>query len=81
MAIFKITFKNKLDQNGEPCELPADKLNTNGARIDSYEYIKRETRDGDNFAREIWEYEIPDKDTDRFVGLNSTPGVIEYKKQ
>ena len=82
MAVFKITFKNGLNSEGEPFELPADKLNANGARIDSYGYVEREIRDGDNFARDIWEYEIPDKDADRFIdGLNNTPNVIEYKKQ
>lgn len=81
MAIIRITFKNRLNKDGEPFELPADKIDTNGARIDSYEYIEKEIRDGDDFAREIWEYEIPDKDADRFTeGVKKTPSVLEYKR-
>ncbi|OPY77407.1 MAG: hypothetical protein A4E64_01133 [Syntrophorhabdus sp. PtaU1.Bin058] len=82
MAVFKVIFRNRLNSSGEPFELPADKLNANGVIIESYEYIKREIRDGEDFARELWEYEVPDKDADRFaVGLDSTPTIIEYKKE
>lgn len=82
MAIFEIVYRNALNPEGEPCEFPADKLNANGARIDSYGIVKREIRPGDNFARELWEYEIPDKDADRFAeGLKTTPTMIEYKRK
>jgi hypothetical protein len=82
MAIFKIIFKNRLGLDGETFDLPADKLNSNGAMIESYGYVEREVRDGDGFTRDTWEYEIPDKDADRFLeGLKSTPDIIEYKRQ
>ena len=82
MATFKVTFKNRLSIDGEPIDLPADKLNANGARIESYGYVSREIREGDGFSRDTWEYEIADKDADLFVeGLKSTPLVIDYNKQ
>jgi hypothetical protein len=82
MATFKIIFKNRLNLDGEPADLPADKLNTNGAMIDSYGYVEREMKDGEDFSRDTWEYEVRDTDADRFVeGLKSTPSVIEYKRQ
>lgn len=82
MAIFKVIYRNRLDGKGEPCELPADKLDANGVMIDSYEYIEKEIREGENFARELWEYEVPDKDADLFAeGLKKTPTVIEFNKQ
>ena len=82
MATFKVIFKNRLTLEGEASDHPADKLNTNGAMIESYGYASRELREGENFARDTWDYEIRDKDADRFVeGLKSTPVVIEYKLQ
>lgn len=82
MAIFRVTFKNGLNSEGEPFELPADKLDANGAMIDCYGYVEREIRDGENFSRDVYEYEIQDKDADRFIeGLKKTPNVLEYKKQ
>jgi hypothetical protein len=82
MAIFKVTFRNALNSEGEPFELPADKLNANGVIIDSYGYVEREIGKGDNFSRDLWEFEISDKDADRFVeGLKLTPNVIEYTKE
>lgn len=82
MAVFKVTFRNALNSEGEPFELPADELNANGVMIDSYGYVEREIREGDNFSRDLWEFEISDKDADRFIeGLKVTPNVIEYKKE
>ncbi len=82
MAIFKVTFRNTLNSEGEPFELPADELNANGVMIDSYGYVEREIREGDNFSRDLWEFEISDKDSDRFIeGLKITPNVIEYRKE
>jgi len=82
MAIFRVIYRNGLNSEGEPFELPADKLNANGARIDVYGYVEREIRDGDNFSRDTYEYDIADEDADRFVeGLKKTPNVIEYKRQ
>ncbi len=81
MATCKVIFKNGLNLEGEPFELPADKLNANGARIDSYGYVEREIKEGENFSRDTYEYEIPDKDANRFIeGLKNTPNVIDYKK-
>jgi hypothetical protein len=82
MATFKVIFKNRLSLEGEPSDLPADKLNANGAMIESYGYVEREIRKGEDFSRDTWEYRIIDKDADRFIdGLKSTPAVIEYERQ
>jgi hypothetical protein len=82
MAILRVTYRNALNSEGERFELPADKLDTNGARIDCYGYVEREIREGDNFSRDVYEYDIPDKDADRFIeGLKRTPTVMEYKRQ
>jgi len=82
MATFKVTLKNRLGIDGEPMDIPSDKLNANGAMIESYGYVSREIREGEGFARDLWEYEITDKDDDRFIeGLkSSTSVVIDYKK-
>ena len=81
MATFRITFKNRLGIDGEPMDIPPDKLNANGARIESYGYVTREIRQGEGFARDTWEYEIADKDNGRFIeGLRSTSVVMDYKK-
>jgi len=81
MATFKVVFRNALNSAGEITEVPADKLNANGAIIESYGFCEREIREGDPFARDTWEYVILDKDADRFtVGLNKTSNVLEHKK-
>jgi hypothetical protein len=82
MATFKVTFKNRLSPDGEPVDLPADALVSNGARIESYGFAGREIKKGETFSRDIWEYEIRDSDADRFVdGLKRTPTVIDFEKQ
>ncbi len=82
MATFKVIYRNKLNGDGEPCEFPADKLNANRVIIESYGIEKREIREGENFARETWGYEVPDKDADRFAeGLKTTPTIIEFERQ
>ncbi|HEY3275224.1 MAG TPA: hypothetical protein VGJ94_01280 [Syntrophorhabdaceae bacterium] len=81
MATFKVIFKNRLNMEGQPFDLPADKLNANGAMIEFYGYGSREIRTGENFARDTWDYQVRDKDVDRFIeGLKSTPTVLEYKQ-
>ena len=82
MALFRVIFKNRVDSKGEPLELPADKLNANGAMIESYGFVERVVNKGEDFSRDIWEYEILDQDADRFIeGLKISPTVIEYKRQ
>ena len=82
MATFKIIFKNRINLQGEALDHPADKLNANGAMIESYGYVAREIREGENFARDTWEYDIREKDADRFAeGLKTSPDIIEYKRQ
>jgi hypothetical protein len=81
MATFRIVFKNRLSLEGEPIDLPADKINANGAMIEFYGFASREKREGESFSRDTWDYEVRDQDADRFVeGLKSTPNLIEYKK-
>lgn len=82
MAKFKVIYRNRLGVDGEPVDLPADQLNTNGAMIESYGFAEREIKHGEGFSRDTWEYEILDKDADRFIdGLKRTPAVIEFEKQ
>ena len=82
MATFKVIFKNRLNVDGEPGDLPADKLDANGAMIEFYGYVERETREGEAFSRDTYEYQVRDSDTDRFVeGLKKTPTIIEYSQQ
>lgn len=82
MATFKVIFKNRLNLEGEPSDLPADKLNTNGAMVECYGFGSREIRQGESFARDTWDYQIREQDTDRFIeGLKSTPSVLEYRKE
>ena len=82
MATFKVTLKNRLGIDGEPMDIPSDKVDANGARIESYGYVAREIREGESFSRDTWEYEIADKDDDRFIeGLKSSSSVVmDYKK-
>jgi len=83
MAVFKVTLRNRLGIDGEPMDIPSDKLDANGARIESYGYVSREVREGEGFSRDTWEYEIADKDDDRFIeGLKKSASVvIDYKKK
>lgn len=77
---FHVTFKNHLDSDGNTFEFPTDSLNANGAKILDFSHVESEVRDGENFARETWEYEVDD--ADRFEeGLSNSPTVISYKRQ
>lgn len=81
MATYHVTFKNHLDCNGETFEFPTDQLETNGAEVLDFSHVESDIRDGENFAREIWEYEVDDDDNDRFEnGLDTSSTVIEYKQ-
>lgn len=82
MANFKVTFKNGLDENGCTCEFPTDELNANGATIEDFSLVESDIREGENFARETWEYEVDDAEADMFGnGLDSTPTVISWKRE
>ena len=81
MATFQVTFTNHLDGDGNTFEFPTDELDANGATIETFEHVESEIRDDEDFAREIWEYEVDDTDAGRFEdGLSRTNTVIEYKR-
>ena len=75
---FRVTFRNRLNEDGLTYEYPTDQLNTNGATIEYFDSVGSEIRKGENFARETWEYEVDD--ADRFAGgLRLTPTVMSFK--
>ena len=81
MAHVYVEFRNRLDENGNTCEYPGDQLQTGGVDVLTFEFTESTIRDGEQFAREIWSFDVEDKDADKFIeAAANSPTVLSAKQ-
>ncbi len=81
MAIYQVTYANHLNEAGETFEFPTDSFNSNGVDLITFDFVDSEIRNGEDFARETWKYEVKDDDISRFErGLEQIDTAISWKR-
>jgi hypothetical protein len=81
MATYEVTYANHLNEAGETFEFPTDDFNSNGVELVTFDFVDSDIREGEDFARETWSYEVDDEDAGRFEsGLERIDSAISWKR-
>jgi len=81
MATYEVVYANHINEDGETYEFPTDKFDANSVELIDFSFVDSEIRAGEDFAREVWSYEIEDRDTVRFEdGLDRISTAISWKR-
>lgn len=84
MALYHVTYRNHLDADGNTFEFPTDKFESNGVEVIDFsfvEYGEPQSKHGNQYALETWEYEVDDEDAERFEeGLDQINTAKTWKR-